>query len=520
MVIFEEKHEWLENLSSILDKSIETIPGSAALGLADLSIVLSNIELKQNILSCADKLRELGIKPGDAVSITLTNSIEFVVAFLAVTSVRATAAPLNNTYKEEEFEFYFKDQEAVVVIDHAGDNSSGVVRNAAGKLNIPVWEAEMTAKREVLISGDAVGVSAAKEDVHPEDIALFLHTSGTTSRPKGVPLSHRNLVASISNIMNTYKLSPSDSTVLVMPLFHVHGLMCGLMSSLAAGCAVYIPKCGKFSATDFWKEIVQCKATWYTAVPTIHQILIARADSDYPKSNPPNLRFIRSCSASLAPALLNKIEQTFKAPVLEAYAMTEAAHQMTSNPLPERGCHKAGTVGLGQNVEIVILNADLEILSPGEIGEVCIKGKNVIKGYHKNPAATKEAFAGGWFHTGDQGFLDEDGYLKLTGRLKELINRGGEKISPIEIDSVLMSHPDIAEAVCFAAPDAKYGEEVNAAVICKQSGVLSEEDIQKFCLTKLADFKIPKKIFFTETLPRTGSGKIQRRKVAEFFLTS
>ena len=467
----------------------------------------------------ANELKKRGVKPGDVVSIVLTNSIEYVIAFLAVTWIRATAAPLNSAYKQEEFEFYLEDQGAVVLVDHLGNEKSIVAQKAAVKLSIPILGFEIDDKLNFSLSGESMNSKVvSKTVVESEDIALFLHTSGTTSRPKGVPLSHKNLVTTISNIINTYELTSDDKTLLVMPLFHVHGLMCGLLSSLAAGCAVYIPSERKFSASTFWSQIKNNDITWYTAVPTIHQILISRAEEDYPKDNPPNLRFIRSCSASLAPALLEKIEKIFKAPVLEAYAMTEAAHQMTSNPLPKYGTSKPGKVGPGQNVEIAILNNKCEILEIGEVGEVCIKGENVTKGYRNNPKANDEAFAGNWFHTGDQGFLDEDGYLKLTGRLKELINRGGEKISPIEVDSALMAHPGIAEAVCFAAPDEKYGEEVNAAIICKETGSLTQKDIEDFCKERLAVFKMPKKIFFTEDLPRTGSGKIQRRKVAEHFL--
>lgn len=278
------------------------------------------------------------------------------------------------------------------------------------------------------------------------------------------------------------------------------------------------PPGGKFSASAFWPAMVHGGATWYTAVPTIHQILLARADKDYP-SDPPKLRFIRSCSASLAPAVLERLEQRFGASVLEAYAMTEAAHQMTSNPLPKYGERKAGSVGTAQGgVRVAVLNEENKEVGAGVVGEVCIRGENVTFGYQNNPPANKLAFAGGWFHTGDQGMLDTDGYLTLTGRLKELVNRGGEKISPLEVDAALLAHEAVKEAVSFAVPDEKYGEEVNAAVIFKEGMTLGVEELEKFVLGRLATFKVPKKFFVCDDLPRTATGKIQRRFVAKHFL--
>lgn len=295
--------------------------------------------------------------------------------------------------------------------------------------------------------------------VQGEQAVMYMHTSGTTSRPKRVLLTHRNLASSLHNIQRTYELSPADRTLLVMPLFHVHGLIAGLLTTLASGGAVIIH--GRFAASKFWGHAVAHGATWYTAVPTMHQILLMRADTDYPKERPPALRFIRSCSASLAASVMERLESSFGAPVLEAYAMTENAHQMTSNPLPKYGPHKPGSVGKPTFIELAILDDDLNPQPVGAVGEVCIKGPTVTPGYVGNAKANEEGFRGGWFHTGDQGTLDAEGYLTLTGRIKELINRGGEKISPLEIDAVLLSNPKVAEAVSFALPDPKYGEEVS-----------------------------------------------------------
>lgn len=313
----------------------------------------------------------------------------------------------------------------------------------------------------------------------------------------------------VENIQATYNLTKDDRTMLVMPLFHVHGLLCALLAPLYSGGSMVVP--AKFSAQEFWRDFITHKANWYTAVPTIHQILLK-----HPAPSPlPKIRFIRSCSSPLSPTVFYQLEDTFKAPVLEAYAMTEAAHQMTSNPLPPAK-RKPGTVGLGQGVEVVILNDAGDKLPQGAEGEISIKGENVTKGYLNNAEANASAFTkDGYFRTGDQGKLDEDGYVIITGRIKELINKGGEKISPIELDNVLTRHPAVSEAVSFAIPDELYGQEIGVAIVLKPGQKLGQDDLRHWVGDKLAKFKVPKKVYFTDVMPKTATGKIQRRIVAE-----
>jgi acyl-CoA synthetase (AMP-forming)/AMP-acid ligase II len=294
-----------------------------------------------------------------------------------------------------------------------------------------------------------------------------------------------------------------------MPLFHVHGLLAGFLSPLASGGSVIVPP--RFSAGAFWKDFVEHQATWYTAVPTIHQILLK---SPIPKPLP-KIRFIRSCSSPLSPTTFHALEAALLAPVLEAYAMTEAAHQMSSNPLPP-AVRKPGTVGIGQGVEIRILDDKGDEVAQGKEGEICIRGENVTKGYINNPAANASSFTQhGFFRTGDQGKKDEDGYVIITGRIKELINRGGEKISPIEVDNAISAHPAVAEAVSFAVDSELYGQEVAAAVVRKDGLKVDEEELKKFVEQRLAKFKVPTKWYFTDVMPKTATGKIQRRIVAE-----
>ncbi|XP_043723086.1 probable CoA ligase CCL9 [Telopea speciosissima] len=515
----------MENLTltGLLKKAAEQFPSHRALS-ASGKFDLTHAQLQELIDQAASRLIAVGVKPGDVVALTFSNTVEFVIMFLAVIRARATAAPLNAAYTQDEFEFYLSDSESKILLTSEQGNQAA--QAAASKLEIPHATVSLShAGGEIKLSSSSLPDANTVSDLKsvsgivndPSDVSLFLHTSGTTSRPKGVPLTQLNLASSVQNIKTVYKLTETDSTVIVLPLFHVHGLLAGLLSSLAAGAAVTLPAAGRFSASTFWSDMVTYNATWYTAVPTIHQIILDRHLSK-PEPVYPKLRFIRSCSASLAPSILTNLEESFGAPVLEAYAMTEASHQMSTNPLPENGSHKAGSVGKPMGLEMAILDEN-GVPQPAEVnGEVCIRGPNVTKGYKNNPEANKAAFSFGWFHTGDIGFMDSEGYLHLVGRIKELINRGGEKISPIEVDAVLLSHPEVAQAVAFGVPDDKYGEEINCAIIPREGSNMDQEEMLKYCKKNLTSFKVPKKVFITDNLPKTATGKIQRRIVAEHFL--
>ncbi|HVG54299.1 MAG TPA: acyl--CoA ligase [Vicinamibacterales bacterium] len=481
-----------------------------AIVLPEQNLRISYGSLCDQVKGVAEALAAHGIRRGDRVGMALPNGLPTIVAFLAA-SEAGTAAPLNPSYREEEFRFYLEDTSAkVLLLPPTGADDA---RRAAAACNVPVLAVDLEPDGRVTVGSagrkpyDAPGV---------DDVALILHTSGSTGRPKRVPLSHANLSISSRNVAGTYDLSPSDVSLCVMPLFHVHGLVASTLATLATGGTVVVP--AKFSPLSFWRIARDTGATWYSAVPTIHQLLLARAEKGSRPAGSEKLRFIRSCSAALPPPVMHGLEEAFGAPVLEAYGMTEAAHQMASNPLPPRD-RKPGSVGPGTNVGISIRDGKGNVLPAGERGEVCISGPNVVKGYENNPEANATAFFGEWFRTGDQGMLDEQGYLSLTGRLKEMINRGGEKISPREIDEVLLGHPAIAEAVAFGQSHPTWGEEVAAAVTLKEGASAKEADILAFCKERMADFKRPKQIFITEAIPRTATGKIQRRVVAQAFST-
>jgi acyl-CoA synthetase (AMP-forming)/AMP-acid ligase II len=464
-------------------------------------------QLRRQVADVAESLAAAGVNRGDRIGIALPNGLPNIVCFLAA-SEAGTAAPLNPGYKEEEFRFYLEDTRAKVLL--LPPDGLEEARRAAGD-SVPILTVEMDAAGKVSLR--EVSGTRAVEPPSPTDIALVLHTSGSTGRPKRVPLSHANLAISARNVAASYTLGSDDVSLCVMPLFHVHGLVASTLATLATGGTVIVP--AKFNPLSFWRVARDYGATWYSAVPTLHQLLLARADPAAGKpAGAERLRFIRSCSASLPPQVMHDLEAAFGAPVLEAYGMTEAAHQMASNPLPP-GERKPGSVGRGTDVRISIMDAEGRHLPTGERGEVVIQGPNVIQGYENNPEANATSFVDGWFRTGDQGFLDADGYLTLVARLKELINRGGEKVSPREIDEVLLTHPAVAEAVCFGVPHATWGEEVAAAVVLRDT--VSESDLLAYCRERLADYKRPKQIFVTEAIPRTATGKIQRRIVAQAF---
>jgi acyl-CoA synthetase (AMP-forming)/AMP-acid ligase II len=477
------------------------VPSHAAVRTENLA--LSYSELTAQVDALSTELRRLGLGKGDRIAMALPNGLEVVSCFLAASTV-GTAAPLNPAYTRDEFRFYLEDTDARALIVPVNGGEEAIAAAAADTL---IVETELDNDGRVRLT--ASGNTITKQPRNgAEDIALILHTSGTTSRPKRAPLSHANLMTSARNVAVTYQLTPEDVSLCVMPLFHVHGLVASTLATFFSGGTVAVP--AKFNPLSFWSTVREKRATWYSAVPTIHQVLLSRAKGTRP-DGAEQLRFIRSCSAALSPQTMADMETTFGVPVLEAYGMTEAAHQMASNPLPP-AARKPGSVGRGTQVEIAILDKEGNLLPADATGEVAIKGRNVFAGYEGNAEANAESFSNGWFRTGDQGHLDGENYLVLSGRIKELINRGGEKISPREIDEVLVVHPAVAEAVCFGIPDRVYGEAVAAAVVLK--GDATEKELIAHCRSSLADFKCPTKIYLMESIPRTATGKIQRRNVA------
>jgi len=474
-------------------------------GLRDLSVKV------------ADALHDFGIGRGDRVAIVLPNSPEMATAFVTIAQT-ATTAPLNPAYRQEEYEFYLEDLQAKVLV--VADDDDGPAVAAAQKFGVPVLRLSFNnsdpAGHFTLSAADKIGdcdSTCPTED----DVALILHTSGTTSRPKIVPLLQSNVFASANNVRASLALTQDDRCLNVMPLFHIHGLIAAVSGSLAAGGQIWCAP--GFNALRFFAQLDDARPTWYTAVPTMHQTILTRADRNKDIIERADLRFLRSSSASLPAPVMEELTEVFNAPVIEAYGMTEAAHQMCSTPLPPRA-QKPGAVGVAAGPEVRTANETKnELLGIGQTGEIVISGPNVTPGYEGNPTANADNFfvvdGKRWFRTGDQGAFDDEGYLSLTGRLKEIINRGGEKISPLEVDAVLLGHPEIAQIVCFAVPHPKLGEEIAAAAVLSEGSELQEKDIRAYAAEHIADFKVPRSIVLLDEIPKGATGKIQRIGMAE-----
>ena len=459
-------------------------------------------------------LARLGTSRTDRIAVVLPDGPELAMAFLTI-SASAIFAPLNSAYRAADFEFYLNDLQPKMLILAAGEDSPA--RVVARKLNIPIVELETALNApagqfKLKSEANVPSSGAVQMDwAGPDDIGLVLHTSATTSRPKMVHLTHRNLCSSGSHIARTLELTAGDRGLCVMPLFHIHGLVGSLFSSIVAGASVVCSP--KFSALNFFEWLDEFKPTWYSAVPTMHQAILAHASRHTPIIENSPLRLIRSSSSALPPQVMRGLEEVFSAPVIESYGMTEASHQIASNPLPP-SVRKPGSVGRAAGPEVAVMNEAGHLLEPSQTGEIVIRGPNVTAGYGNNPSANAIAFMNGWFRTGDQGYFDSDGYLCITGRLKELINRGGEKIAPREIDEVLLDHTAVREAVAFAVPHPTLGEDIAAAVVLKEGAACTEAELRDFVLERLPLFKAPTRIVLVSDVPKGPTGKIQRTKLA------
>jgi acyl-CoA synthetase (AMP-forming)/AMP-acid ligase II len=493
------------SLRQLLEQGPANAPALGAPGRADLS----HAQLRALVDRTVAALNGLGIGRNDRLAIVLPNGPEMAAAFVSAACACATA-PLNPAYRAEEFEFYLGDLNARALLVERGSTSPAVA--VAQRMGVPVIELvadeSAGAGSFTLQCATPPGTAAAHPGLaQPGDVSMVLHTSGTTSRPKIVPLSQANLCASAQHIARTLAFSAADRGLNIMPLFHIHGLIAGVLTPLSAGSMVFCTP--GFNALKFFAWMDEARPTWYTAVPTMHQAILGRAarSADVIARHP--LRFIRSSSSSMPPQVIRELEEVFGAPLIESYGMTEATHQMASNPLPP-GVRKPGSVGVAAGPEVAIMGDDGTLLPRGATGEIVIRGPNVTAGYENNPKANAEAYTDGWFRTGDQGVMDADGYITITGRLKEIINRGGEKVSPREVDEILMDHPAVAQVVCFGMPHPKLGEEVAAAVVLREGQAATERDLQAFVAGRAAEFKVPKRILIMDEIPKGATGKLQR----------
>jgi oxalate---CoA ligase len=465
--------------------------------------------LWQHVQDTVAKLCALGVTPASRVAVVLPNGPEMAAAFLGV-SACATCAPLNPTYQAAELRFYLEDIRAQFVL--VGKGERGAARTVADDLGLTVIEVET---RPLLPAGRfafdlspniarAPAVFSAADDV-----ALILHTSGTTARPKIVPLSHANLIASARNIARGLALQPADRCLNVMPLFHIHGLVGALLASMSCGSSIVCAL--GFDDHAFFDWIADEEPTWYTAVPTIHHAVVSQGARYRHVAPNHQFRFVRSSSSALPPKIFESLESLFDAPVVEAYGMTEASHEVASNPLS--GQRKAGSVGFPTGAEVAMVDESGRFVPAGAFGEIVIRGPGVTAGYESSSDVTGEAFYADWFRTGDQGRFDDEGYLHISGRLKEIINRGGEKISPREIDEALLEHADVLHAVAFGVPHPTLGETVVAATVLRDGATVDESGLQGFLLERLAQFKVPSRVMFVDAIPKGPTGKVRRTEL-------
>lgn len=501
--------ENLADIGDLLAFHARTMPEAAAL-LAPGRPPLTYGALGAAIVHLVRALRGLGITPADRIAVALPRGADSALALTAVASACA-CVPINPDFTADELQRYFSELKLTALVTRADMNSPS--RDVARALDIAVVDFVPGPETDLggcEFVGPTIRPACADGTACAEDDAFILLTSGTAARPKMVPLTHRNVCLSAQNAGRVLSLAPHDRLLNVLPLFHAHGLISGLLTALAAGSSVIVTN--GFDASSFFGWMRDLQPTWYTAVPTIHRALLTAAEASPERVRSSSLRLIRSASSSLAPAILNGLEAMFGVPVLETYGMTEAASQISANPFELR---KIGSVGRAAGPEIAIMDEAGRLLTHGQHGEIMLRGPNMCRGYYNDEAATQAAFRNGWFRTGDFGYLDADGYLFIVGRIKDVINRGGQKISPLEVEEVLLAHPAVLEAGVFAIPHAKLGEIVAAIVVLRDNAEAISDQLRQFARKRLAAYKVPSLIRSVAALPKGASGKVKRNSLAE-----
>jgi acyl-CoA synthetase (AMP-forming)/AMP-acid ligase II/thioesterase domain-containing protein/acyl carrier protein len=480
------------SVTSLLERWARETPNSVAIIGVQPSLTVTYGELRDRAFGLAADLLDRGVGRKDVVLVSMPAGPEYLVAILGCMAI-GVCAPVNPAYTVAELSRYAADSgAAAVVTDGAEGGSAGIL---AAELGLSV------------VRPGRRSAAAPHEPLSTADAALLLHTAGTTARPKQVPLSHANLLAAAANVVSSLSLTPADRCLDVMPLFHSHGLIGAALASLVAGGSVVCTPGVDPRRVVQWAQDTEC--TWYTAAPTVHRLVLG-APGDWK-----GFRLLRSASAPLPPQLAEQLERRFDAPMIEVYGMTES-YQIAANPLPP-GERRRGSVGLATGTQIAVLDASGEVQTHGE-GEVLVRGAALFGGYSVPSEANDDAFVGSWFRTGDMGRIDDDGYLFITGRVKDQINRAGEKISPREVEEAILDHPDVVDVLVFGVPDEVLGEDVGCAVVTASGSHLDPGDLRVHLRPRLASFKVPRQVVSVKEIPKSETGKPLRRAFVEEFM--
>ena len=463
-------------------------------------------EFEAAVNRTARLLASKGVGKGDVVSLLLPNSVEYVIAYFACWQIGALAGPINSLLKAQEIEYVISNSEAKVLLVNSE--------------YLPIIETIRDRLKVVTFDNEAQATSSISETVTPrpkissEDEAIIIYTSGTTGKPKGCLLTHGNVIANARQISSWLGFTEADRLLTLMPLFHMNAVSVTTMSALYAGGSTVVSQ--KFSASRFWQIISDYQITSFGSVATMLSMLLTTYPDGVPVGlNTRQLRFAMCGSAPVPAEVLRRFEETFNCLVIEGYGLSESTCRSTFNPPDKR--RRPGSCGVPIGNEMRVVDERDREVPDGELGEIVLRGENILKGYYKNDLANATAFRNGWFHTGDIGYRDADGFYYIVDRKSDMIIRGGENIYPREIDEVLYQHPDIAAAAVFGVPDELYGEEVAAVVVLKDGAKTSEQEVIDYCKARLADFKCPKTVRFLDDIPKGPTGKLLKRELAKMF---
>ncbi len=456
-------------------------------------------------------LASKGVKKGDVVSFLMPNSVEYIIAYFACWKLGALAGPVNSLLKPHELVYIISNSEAKILLVH----SDFLPAIESIRADLPALRGVITFDDELQATHDVEPApDLPQTNVNKDDEAIIIYTSGTTGKPKGCLLTHENVIANARQIAEWLNFTEHDRLLTIMPLFHMNAVSVTTMSALYSGGSTVISP--KFSASRFWEIVSDYQITSFGSVATMLSMLLTTYPDGVPEGLKTNqLRFAMCGSAPVPAEVLRRFEEIFNCLVIEGYGLSESTCRSTFNPPDER--RRAGSCGLPIGNEMKVVDDDDREVADGALGEIVLRGENVLKGYYKNPDATAIAFRNGWFHTGDIGYRDADGFFYIVDRKSDMIIRGGENIYPREIDEVLYQHPAIAAAAAIGVPDTLFGEEVAAFIVLKEGTEATEEEIIAFCRGRLADYKCPKTVHFVEEIPKGPTGKLLKRELANKF---